>query len=332
MDPPVGIQKRRDKRTVKPHTATPGMEFLFILSLFFSSVLCIDILYDGRASPNFDAGVLDKSSGPYLTVVRGSEAASHYTQFISNTLFPTPLWSNPFSNTEDVIAVSIDNSSVFVPGGNINNTQFGFRRTEMIAQKNSSVSQLTAISQVNTTAFHFSIAVDDSKPLNLTHEYQVVFIEPSDGSHVFGVKLGSPFTNPTGTLPAADAQNVKVLDHNLNVLFSTPFICRSWHNFAIVVDWDNLTLAVFYSVGAWPLNLVSPTQKNQGAKVAPSGQGEFHFGVLKLPLVNPSDPPEQRGDVVHHGIQEGTTEGLLYSGIFIEKVNGASGPALSGPL
>jgi hypothetical protein len=45
----------------------PGMEFLFVLSLFFSSVLSIEILYDGRAKPDFDAGVLDKSSGPYLT-------------------------------------------------------------------------------------------------------------------------------------------------------------------------------------------------------------------------------------------------------------------------
>lgn len=70
------------------------MEFLFTLSLLFSSVLCIEVLYDGRAKPNFDTGVLDKSSGPYLTyavfpptrrplngfihsAVKGSEAASH---------------------------------------------------------------------------------------------------------------------------------------------------------------------------------------------------------------------------------------------------------------
>jgi len=114
---------------------------------------------------------------------------TQYTQFV-HTLYPTPLWSDPSSSTEAVIAISIDNSSVFVPGGNINNAQFGFRRTELIAQQNSSTAQLTAISQVKTTAFHFSIAADDSKPLNLTHEYQVVFIEPSDGSHVFGVQLG----------------------------------------------------------------------------------------------------------------------------------------------
>ena len=162
--------------------------------------------------------------------------------------------------------------------------------------------------------------------------------------------LGSPFTNPTGKLPASGAQNFKILDHDLNVLFSTPFTCGSWHNFAIVVDWDSLTLAVYYSAGSQPLKLVSPSRKNQGVKAGPDGQGEFHFGILKvhhlyfdepfrltrfrkqLPLVNPSDPPEHRGDVVHYGIQEGTTEGLLYSGVFIEKVIWPQGPTLSGPL
>ena len=34
--------------------------------------------------------------------------------------------------------------------------------------------------------------------------------------------------------------------------------------------------------------------------------------------MDPRDPPEVRGDVVHYGIQEGTVEGLMYSGVFIE--------------
>ena len=54
--------------------------------------------------------------------------------------------------------------------------------------------------------------------------------------------------------------------------------------------------------------------------------------LKQLPLVNPLDTPDHKGDVVHHGIQEGTTEGLFYSGIFIEKVTPTSGPTLSGPL
>jgi len=72
------------------------------------------------------------------------------------------------------------------------------------------------------------------------------------------------------------------LDHGLNVLFSTPFACETWHNFAIVVDWDNLTLAVYYSAGSQPLKLVSPPKTNQGVKAGPDGKGEFHFGVLKV--------------------------------------------------
>ena len=40
-----------------------------VIYFFLSSVLCAELLYDGRAQPNFDAGVLDNSSGPYLTYV-----------------------------------------------------------------------------------------------------------------------------------------------------------------------------------------------------------------------------------------------------------------------
>lgn len=71
------------------------MEFLLLFPLFLSSVLSIDILYDGSAQSNFGAGVLDNSTGPYLTyvvspfggaptecgfmhsAVKGSETASH---------------------------------------------------------------------------------------------------------------------------------------------------------------------------------------------------------------------------------------------------------------
>ena len=105
--------------------------------------------------------------------------------------------------------------------------------------------------------------------------------------------LGSPFTNPTGSLPAPGAQNFKILDHGLNVLFSTPFTCETWHNFAIVVDWDNLTLAVYYSTGSQPLKLVSQPTKNQGVKAGPDGRGEFHFGVLKVHATIVSTRPLQ---------------------------------------
>lgn len=84
--------------------------------------------------------------------------------------------------------MKIDNTSVFVPGGG--GPQYGFRRTELIAQKNGSSSALDAEMETGISVFHFSIKADLLRPLNYNHEYQIVFIEPSDGTHVFGIQLG----------------------------------------------------------------------------------------------------------------------------------------------
>ena len=94
--------------------------------------------------------------------------------------------------------------------------------------------------------------------------------------------IGSPFTNPTGTLPAPNAHNFKVRDHALNVLFSTSFTCGSWHNFGVQVDWNNRTIAVLYSQNATPLQPVTKVVPNLTTALGSMGQGDFHFGVLKV--------------------------------------------------
>ncbi|TFK70560.1 hypothetical protein BDN72DRAFT_887930 [Pluteus cervinus] len=301
-----------------------AMVSLLFVSLFvapFQLVSAGTILYDGRAPLSLKSADLDASNDPFLTGVKGTEAASHYTAFLGHSVPATPLW-NKLSRVplEQAVSVTIDNSSVFYPGGN--NPQFGFRRTELIAQKNKDHSGLNQVLEVGTTVFHFSIKKDLTRPLNYDHEYQIVFIEPNDGTHVFGVQLGSPFTNPTGRLPAKDAHSFKVLDHSLNVLFTTPFLPETWHNFAVQVDWDNRTLAVFFSKDGAPLKPVTKVVPNPTVQPGAAGQGDFHVGVLKLPLVDPADTPANQGDVVHHGTQEGSTEGLFYSGIFVEDVKG----------
>lgn len=93
---------------------------------------------------------------------------------------------------------------------------------------------------------------------------------------------GSPFTDPTGALPAPDAHSFKVRDHALNVLFTTPFEAFTWHNFAVQVDWTNRTLAVLFSKDNAPLTVVAPPTPNLSAAAGADGQGDFHFGVLKV--------------------------------------------------
>ncbi|KAG6918847.1 hypothetical protein DXG01_011252 [Tephrocybe rancida] len=275
----------------------------FLLNLV-STALCIQstfgvsVIYEGRAPLTLTSSAIDTSAGPYLTGVKGhSQNASHYSTLLKpQHVAPTSLWNKqllPFLPatipTEQAISIKIDNSSVFVPGGGP--PQYGFRRTELLAHTNgsSSTADLNAQMETGVTVFHFSIKLDESAPLNYDHEYQIVFIEPNDGTHIFGVQLGSPFTNPTGKLPAADSHSFKVLDHALNILFKTPFSSHTWHNFAVQVDWTQRTLAVFYSKDGQ--HLVPVTRKplpNTTVGTGTTGQGDFHFGVLKVGLWKPS--------------------------------------------
>lgn len=94
--------------------------------------------------------------------------------------------------------------------------------------------------------------------------------------------LGSPFTVPRGPLPAPNAHDITILDHATNVMFSVPFTAQTWHNFAVQVNWDTLTLATYYSKGSEQLKPVTGIVKNPTASTGAAGQGDFHFGVLKV--------------------------------------------------
>ncbi|KAI0058240.1 hypothetical protein BV25DRAFT_1290923 [Artomyces pyxidatus] len=285
---------------------------LSLLLGFVALVRSTPVLWDGRAPFDYTKAELDASDGPYLSVVKGTQNASHYDSFLGHSLPATPLWSTP----EQAILTTIDNSSIFTPGGSP--PQNGFRRGEIIAQPFAGANRTTfdAVLETGVSAFHFSVRTDDALPLNYKHEYQVVWIEPTDGTHVFDLQIGTPFN----TTPSATSHNLKIRSHNSTVLFSTPFVPETWHNFAVVVDWTHLTLQVHYSAGAQTLSTVSKVVPNTGVTAGSAGQGEFHFGVLKLPLIDPSETPAEQGDVVHYGIQEGTREGLIYSGVFVESV------------
>jgi hypothetical protein len=78
---------------------------------------------------------------------------------------------------------------------------------------------------------------DATRPLNLAHEYQLVFLESNDFST-------NQFVLKTGTIiggNAADDPDVLRLVGNVNAnpvktIFSTPFTPGVFHNFAIKLD------------------------------------------------------------------------------------------------
>ena len=109
----------------------------------------------------------------------------------------------------------------------------------------------------------------------------------------FGLPLGSPFTNPTGRLPSKDAGLIKILDHALNVIYKTPFRDETWHNFAVIVDWDKKTLQVFSSPNEHALKPVSPKKANPTVPDGEAGSGDFHIGVLKVSWLRICNEPSR---------------------------------------
>lgn len=79
---------------------------------------------------------------------------------------------------------------------------------------------------------HFSFQQDAAKPLNLTHIYQVAFLEAADFStHQFEVSVGG----------ADAAGNVVVTGNNKatakQTLFTTP-LDAGFNNFALTMNFD----------------------------------------------------------------------------------------------
>ncbi|KAK2037063.1 hypothetical protein LZ31DRAFT_510247 [Colletotrichum somersetense] len=208
--------------------------------------------------------------------------------------------SSPFDGNDNVaLAVAINDQSIF-------NGQTSLRRSELIPSSNVG----TDASTLGVKTLHFSVQKDAQRPLNLSHEYQLAFLESNDF-------LTNQFVLKTGTIlgGAVNADpDTLTLFGNVNtkpappVLFSTPFAEDTIHNFAIAMDFNANAVQVYYSTDNNDLEAQGVAQSNILA-----GQGLYHFGLLKKPV-------GAVGDITRNGFQPlGIDEAVLYSGIFQEE-------------
>lgn len=146
--------------------------------------------------------------------------------------WPKVAKSDKFDLHSTAVTVTIDDLSVFAPSED--NVQAGFRRAELLPASNNG----TDASTLGIKTLHFSVAKDPHRPLNLSHEYQLVFLESDDFST-------NQFVLKTGTILGQNTTNPDTLQlfGNVNdgeLLFSTPFKDRVMHNFALRLDFDAL--------------------------------------------------------------------------------------------
>ncbi|KAI3551360.1 hypothetical protein CSPX01_01277, partial [Colletotrichum filicis] len=90
-------------------------------------------------------------------------------------------------------------------------------------------------------------------------------------------------------------------------LFKTKFTEGVFHNFALTLDFGKNLTQVYYSQGNAPL-----VAQGQPIENDISGQGQFHFGVLKKSI-------NGTGDLTKSGFHEsGINEGIIFGSIFEE--------------
>ncbi|KAK3389399.1 hypothetical protein B0H63DRAFT_98415 [Podospora didyma] len=261
------------------------------VSLFFSSVVAqsCKLQFDGRVPVTLGAAGFNAPN----QIFGSNNVLGQGLKF--SQLVKLPAVAGSLFDVNTVPAeVTISDKSIF-------NGQTGFRRAELIPVSNSGTDPSTQ----GVKTLHFSVMKDGQRPLNLSHEYQLVFLESNDFStNQVVLKTGTILGQAT-----ADPDTLQLFS-NVNapqLLFSAKFTPGVFHNFALTLDFNKLTTQVFFSTGTAALESVTAAIKNDV-----SGQGQFHFGVLKKGI-------NGVGDITKNGVQEADIdEGIIFGGIFEE--------------
>ncbi|TEA15188.1 hypothetical protein C8034_v002416 [Colletotrichum sidae] len=255
------------------------------------------ITFDGRVPTKFTLPDFDTSASPFNNAfvfgkgLKASDAVS----------IPAGVSSLFDGTTSKPFQVNIDDRSIFAPTET--NVQTGFRRAEMLPVSNNGTDPSTA----GIKTLHWSMMKDPKKPLNLTHEYQMVFLESAVfSSNQFALKYGDLI----GIHPKDP--DVLHLFGNSNTqpspeLLTVKFTEGVFHNFALTLDFGKNLTQVYYSQGSAPLVA-------QGKPIVNDiqGQGQYHFGVLKKSV-------NGTGDLTKSGFHEsGINEGIIFGSIFLE--------------
>ncbi|KAH8845486.1 hypothetical protein MCOR27_007105 [Pyricularia oryzae] len=190
-------------------------------------------------------------------------------------------------------AINIDDKSIFIPKGG--EPQSNIRRADLLP---SIRSQLDNVAVKGVRTLHFSVQRDATKPLNETHDYQLVNLESGDFSfHQFDVRTGADNKKDIAIFGNSKAATPEKI-------FSTPFGDKGFENFALKLDFDANTMQVFHSTGNEPLKQATEPVKNDLA-----GLGEYHFSLVKNPVGTATQPT-------------GIKEAIIYGGIFMEDSTG----------
>lgn len=144
-----------------------------------------------------------------------------------------------FDITTVPIEVTLSNNSIFAPSAT--NIQTAVRRLELLVASNNGSDDST----VGVKTLHVSFMKDSAKPLNLSHEYMLTWLEDAQFSNnMFNIRAGT-MLNENNTDPNSIGVygNSKFFKTPEPLLFITPFVDKVWHNFALTLDFNKKYVA-----------------------------------------------------------------------------------------
>ena len=208
---------------------------------FSSSIKC-PITIDGRVAHNLTLETFDTTASPFNPYYSKGQNVS-WSQILK---FPNVSPSKFDIPADKAIEVTIDDRSIFVPGGGT--PQIGFRRAGLLLGNGSDASN------VGMETFHWSVRQDPKAKMNLTHEYMNAWHERNDYS-------ANQFSFNTGVMLSQDAptdSNVtttglnkklwKFLNNHNDVIWTTWIEWDEWQNFAVTMDYVKESVPIFLSI------------------------------------------------------------------------------------
>ncbi|KAJ4393523.1 hypothetical protein N0V93_002735 [Gnomoniopsis smithogilvyi] len=263
---------------------------VLIVPLYFASLAATQtIQFDGRVPGNTKLTDFDSANDLF-----GSDSVLGEGLKFSDLLLLPDVAASLFDDNTVPIEVTISDDSIF-------NGQTGFRRAELNPASNDGTDPSTQ----GVKTVHFSLMKDSTRSLNLSHEYQLFFLESNDFStNQVVLKTGTILGQAT-----ADPDTLMFFGNvnDGNLLFSTAFTEDVFHNFGVTLDFDQNTAQVFHSTGSDDLKAVTDVLDNDN-----SGQGLFHFGLLKKGVNGGADITKDAEQPA------GINEGIIFGGIFEE--------------
>jgi hypothetical protein len=203
-----------------------------LLPLVLVSAQKCPLQFDGRIPSTFTPASFDTANAFFSP----SNVFGQGLSFSDLIKLPT-IAPSLFDVASIPIEVTISDASIFAPSAD--NVQTGFRRAELLPASNTG----TDASTTGVKTLHFSVMKDAARLLNLSHEYQLVFLESADFStNQLVLKTGTIIGGGGAVAASPDTLQLfgNVNDNPPKVLFSTPFAEGVFHNFAVTLDFNKL--------------------------------------------------------------------------------------------